>query len=37
MLGELPTAVLPHLAVMAAYAAVGFWLAVSLTRRRLLK
>ena len=37
MLGEWPAAVLPHLAVLAAYAAVGFWLAVSLTRRRLLK
>ncbi len=37
MLGELPTMVVPHLAVLAAYALLGFWLAVSLTRRRLLK
>ncbi|QID16524.1 ABC transporter permease [Nitrogeniibacter mangrovi] len=36
MLGELPGAVLPHLAVLVAYAAGAFWLAVALTRRRLL-
>ena len=37
MLGEWPASVLPHLAVMALYLVGGFWLAVSLTRRRLLK
>ncbi|MCB1960894.1 MAG: ABC transporter permease [Rhodocyclaceae bacterium] len=37
MLGHAPTGVALHAAVLAAYAAVAFWLAVSLTRRRLLK
>jgi len=37
MLGQWPTDVLLHLAVLLAYAAVAFWLAVALTRRRLLK
>ena len=37
MSGELPAAVLPHLAVLAAYAVAGFYVALALTRRRLLK
>lgn len=37
LLGEVPAAILLHLAVLAAYAAVGFHLAVVLARRRLLK
>lgn len=32
-----PAAVLPHLAVLAAYAVAGFYIALVLTRRRLLK
>ena len=37
LLGELPGAVWLHLAVIGAYAIVGFYLALILTRRRLLK
>ncbi len=37
MLGQWPTDALLHLAVPVAYAMAGFWLAVSITRRRLLK
>ena len=37
MLGELPQGVLLHLAVPLVYAAVGFYVALVLTRRRLLK
>ena len=37
MLGELPQGVLLHLAVPLGYAAVGFYAALVLTRRRLLK
>ena len=37
LLGELPDAAWPHLAVLGAYAIVGFYLALILTRRRLLK
>jgi len=37
MLGQWPTDVILHVAVLVGYAAVGFWLAVALTRRRLLK
>ena len=37
LLGELPAGVLAHLGVLAAYAIVGFYLALILTRRRLLK
>jgi lipooligosaccharide transport system permease protein len=37
LLGELPGAVWLHLAVLGAYAIVGFYLALILTRRRLLK
>jgi lipooligosaccharide transport system permease protein len=37
MLGETPTNVLVHLAVPVVYAAVGFYVALVLTRRRLLK
>src|SRR5262245_403045 len=36
LLGSLPTHVLLHVAVLAAYAAVGFYIATVLTRRRLL-
>jgi lipooligosaccharide transport system permease protein len=35
--GELPALWWVHLAVPAAYAVVGFWLALVLTRRRLLR
>ncbi|MGW8183451.1 MAG: ABC transporter permease [Burkholderiales bacterium] len=37
MQGALPTDILLHLAVLIVYAAVGFYLALVLTRRRLLK
>jgi len=37
LLGQLPQATAMHLAVLAAYAMVGFYLALILTRRRLLK
>lgn len=37
MLGQWPADVLLHLTVPAVYAVTGFWLAVSITRRRLLK
>jgi lipooligosaccharide transport system permease protein len=36
LLGALPTHVLLHVAVLAAYAAAGFYIATVLTRRRLL-
>jgi lipooligosaccharide transport system permease protein len=35
--GQLPQGALAHVAVLAAYAAAGFYLATVLTRRRLLK
>ena len=37
MLGEVPHDILLHLAVPLGYAAVGFYVALVLTRRRLLK
>jgi len=37
MLGQLPADVILHVAVLFGYAAFAFWLAVALTRRRLLK
>jgi len=37
MNGASPSAVLPHLLVIAAYAAIGFYIALVLTRHRLLK
>lgn len=37
MLGRVPDAVALHLAVLATYAAAAYWLALVLTRRRLLK
>jgi lipooligosaccharide transport system permease protein len=37
MTGAVPPAVLPHVLVLAAYAAAGFYIALVLTRRRLLK
>jgi len=37
MLGRIPDAILPHVAVLAAYAFAAYWLALALTRRRLLK
>jgi lipooligosaccharide transport system permease protein len=37
MLGRVPDAIAPHAAVLAAYAFAAYWLALALTRRRLLK
>ena len=37
MSGVLPHDIVLHLAVLAAYAAAGFYLALAMTRRRLLK
>jgi len=37
MNGTVPPSVLPHLAVLAAYAVAGFYVALVLTRRRLLQ
>jgi lipooligosaccharide transport system permease protein len=37
MLGRIPDAILLHVAVLAAYAFCAYWLALALTRRRLLK
>ena len=37
LLGELPTQAGLHLAVLAGIAVAAFWLALGLTRRRLLK
>ena len=37
MLGRLPSAILEHVAVLAAYAFVAYYIALALTRRRLLK
>lgn len=37
LLGQVPQDILPHLAALAAYACVGFYVALALARRRLLK
>lgn len=37
ILGHIPTAISAHIAVMLAWTSVSYWLAVGLTRRRLLK
>ncbi len=37
LLGEVPQAVVYHLVVLIAYGVAGFWIALALTRRRLLK
>ena len=37
MLGQVPTAILLHLAVLVAYAVAAYYVALALTRRRLLK
>jgi len=37
MLGRVPSAILQHVAVLAAYAFVAYYVALALTRRRLLK
>src|SRR6185312_9043149 len=37
MLGRMPSAILQHVAVLAAYAFVAYYVALALTRRRLLK
>jgi lipooligosaccharide transport system permease protein len=37
MLGRVPDAILLHVAVLLAYAAVAYYVALALTRRRLLK
>jgi len=37
LMGEIPQAIVLHLAVLAGYGAAAFWLALALTRRRLLK
>ena len=37
MLGRVPDAILLHVAVLLAYAAVAYYFALALTRRRLLK
>ena len=37
ILGHAPTAIMPHVAAMLAWAGVSYWLAVGLTRRRILK
>ncbi len=36
-LGQVPTEIWPHIAALIAYAVVGFYVALALTRRRLLK
>src|SRR5207302_1917768 len=37
MMGRVPTDILTHIAVLAAYAVVAYYVALALTRRRLLK
>jgi lipooligosaccharide transport system permease protein len=37
MLGRIPDAILLHVAVLAAYAFAAYYVALALTRRRLLK
>jgi lipooligosaccharide transport system permease protein len=37
LLGQMPAQIGLHLAVLAAFTIVAFWLALALTRRRLLK